>query len=196
MEFKLPYQTIIEKSIEQISVGVQLKMSQIEEQRNRDFMYQMKELEFYKSNYEKDLKDIFDYWFELIRITQIKDNTALTKEQRESYNEKWVGLMNVDTIAKYRMNTLKYGGRETARILAMVQMSDRLQKENNAVTLFIWTTILSVLKKDILGQELDSLDVLRVLVNDFEENETKILEAKKLCVKLYKDTYGKDPYWK
>lgn len=50
---------LISTAIEQVVAGVQIKVSQIEESRNREFLYQMKELEFYKSNYEKDLKGIF-----------------------------------------------------------------------------------------------------------------------------------------
>ena len=60
---EIPGEGLISTAIEQVVAGVQIKVSQIEESRNREFLYQMKELEFYKSNYEKDLKGIFDYWF-------------------------------------------------------------------------------------------------------------------------------------
>lgn len=67
---EIPGEGLISTAIEQVVAGVQIKVSQIEESRNREFLYQMKELEFYKSNYEKDLKGIFDYWFDVVRITQ------------------------------------------------------------------------------------------------------------------------------
>ena len=63
---EIPGEGLISTAIEQVVAGVQIKVSQIEESRNREFLYQMKELEFYKSNYEKDLKGIFDYWFCLL----------------------------------------------------------------------------------------------------------------------------------
>ena len=40
------FEKIVSTAVEQISNGVQLKISQIEEQKNRDFAQQMKELEF------------------------------------------------------------------------------------------------------------------------------------------------------
>ena len=116
---EIPGEGLISTAIEQVVAGVQIKVSQIEESRNREFLYQMKELEFYKSNYEKDLKGIFDYWFDVVRITHIKDNLHLTEQERQKYNKKFSELVYVDKIAQYKMNTLKYGGRETGRILAL-----------------------------------------------------------------------------
>ena len=51
---RLPFEKTVTTAIEQISAGIQIKFNQIEENRNREFMHNMKELEFYKSNYEKD----------------------------------------------------------------------------------------------------------------------------------------------
>ena len=103
-----PGEELIGTAIKQIVAGVQIKVSQIEENRNREFLYQMKELEFYKSNYEKDLKDIFDYWFDVVRITHIKDNVNLTEQERQKHQKKYQELLSVDKIARYKMNTLKY----------------------------------------------------------------------------------------
>ena len=189
----IPGEELISTAIEQVVAGVQIKVSQIEENRNRDFMYQLKELEFYKSNYEKDLKNIFDFWFDLVRITHIKDNMHLTEQERQKYNKKFQELVNVDKIAQYKMNTLKYGGKETGRIFAL---QNKLQQEEyrdkpGMTELYIWCRILSVLKKDILGQELDPLDILRVLVNDYDKNEKEVLAAQKYVDKVYVKTYGK-----
>lgn len=189
----IPGEELISTAIEQVVAGVQIKVSQIEESRNRDFLYQMKELEFYKSNYEKDLKNIFDYWFEVVRITHIKDNVHLTVQERQKYNRKFQELVNVDKIAQYKMNTLKYGGKETGRILAL---QNRLQQEEYndkppMTDLYVWCRILSVLKKDILGQDLDPLDILRVLVNDYDKHEKEMLATQNYVDKVYKKTYGK-----
>lgn len=190
---EIPGEELISTAIEQVVAGVQLKVSQIEENRNREFLYQMKELEFYKSNYEKDLKNIFDYWFDVVRVVQIKDNAYLTEAQRQKYNKKYQELVNVDKIAQYKMNTLKYGGRETGRIFALQSL---LQQETYKdkpfeTELYIWCKILSVLKKDILGQDLDPLDIIRVLVNDYDEHEEEVLAAQEYVEKVYAKVYGK-----
>ncbi|GKH45834.1 hypothetical protein [Anaerotruncus massiliensis (ex Togo et al. 2019)] len=190
---EIPGEGLISTAIEQVVAGVQIKVSQIEESRNREFLYQMKELEFYKSNYEKDLKGIFDYWFDVVRITHIKDNLHLTEQERQKYNKKFSELVYVDKIAQYKMNTLKYGGRETGRILAL---QNKLQQKfyddkPRETELYLWCRILAVLKKDILGQDLDPLDILRVLVNDYDEHEKEIIAAKNYVDKIYAQTYGK-----
>lgn len=197
---ELPLENLLSTAIEQISSGVQLKVSQIEEQRNREFTYQLKELEFYKSNYEKDLKDIFNYWFDLVRLTHIKDNKNITQNEKQKFQKQYEDLMSIPKIAKYKMNTLKYGGLETGRILAL-ESTLHNKKYNNqpeTVALVVWCTILSVLKKDILGQDTDAIDIIRVLTNDLYDNDNfeKLMESKKYVIKVYKEIYGEDPYWK
>lgn len=146
---ELPLEKIVSTAIEQISTGVQLKVSQIEEQRNRDFTYQLKELEFYKSNYEKDLKNIFNYWFDLVRITHIKDNKNLTPSEKQRYEKKYNDLLNIAKVSEYKMNTLKYGGVETGRILALESTlhNEKYNDQPDLTPLFVWCTVLSVLKK-------------------------------------------------
>ena len=63
------------------------------------------------------------------------------------------------------------------------------------VPLFMWCSILSVLKRDILGQEISTDDIIQILVNDFDDNLSELKKAKKYVKKIYKDTYGEDPYW-
>ena len=117
MEF--PFESTVNTAIEKIADGVITKININEERRNREFTYQLKELEFYKSNYEKDLKDIFDYWFELVRMAQIQNNEKLTEPERAKYSKELTKYLSVDKISRYRMNTMKYGGKETSRILAI-----------------------------------------------------------------------------
>ena len=116
---EIPFESTVNTAIEKVADGVIAKININEERRNREFTYQLKELEFYKNNYEKDLKDIFDYWFNLVRVTSIKDNKNLTEEAKKKYYKQYNDLTNLEKIARYKMNTLKYGGTETGRILAL-----------------------------------------------------------------------------
>lgn len=189
---ELPFESTINTAIEKIADGVITKVNINEERRNREFTYQLKELEFYKSNYEKDLKAIFDYWFEVVRLTHIKDNARLTEEARKRCQKRLAELMNLETVAKYKMNTLKYGGTETGRVLALQNklLQPEYSDQPKEVALYIWCKILSVLKKDILGQYIDPLDIIQILVNDYDANEEKTLAAKEYVEKLYRKTYG------
>lgn len=193
----VPFESTINTAIEKIADGVIAKMNHAEEKRNREFTYQLKELEFYKSNYEKDLKDIFDYWFELVRIIHIKDNEKLTEQERNKHQKKYAELISVDKIAKYKMNTLKYGGTETGRVLAITNrlLQKKFEDQPKHTTLVLWCSVLAVLKKDILGQDLDPVDIIRVLVNDYDDNIQNVEDAKTYIKKVYKDTYGEFPFW-
>lgn len=84
---EIPFEGTLNTAIEKIADGIITKINLNEEKRNREFTYKLKKLEFYKSNYEKDLKDIFDYWFELVRITHIKDNKNLTEQERQNHQK-------------------------------------------------------------------------------------------------------------
>ena len=95
------------------------------------------------------------------------------------------------------MNTLKYGGSETGRVFAIESKLHQSKYDNkpDTVALYMWCAILSVLKKDILGQNIAPTDIIQVLVNDYDDNEKSILKAKKYVAKIYKDTYKETPYW-
>lgn len=183
--------------IEKISDGVLAKVNINEEKRNREFTYQLKELEFYKSNYQKDLKDIFDYWFDLVRVTQIKDNKNLKEHEKQKYQKQYDDLISIPKISQYKMNTLKYGGTETGRVLAIMNALNQKKYSNQPRTtsLYVWCVVLAVLKKDILGQILDPIDIIRVLVNDFDDNKKQVEEAELYVKKIYRETYGEDPEW-
>ena len=193
----MPFESTINTAIEKISDGIITKMNHAEERRNREFMYQLKELEFYKSNYEKDLKDIFDYWFDVVRVTHIKDNEHLSEQERQKYNKKYAELISTDKIAKYKMNTLKYGGTETGRILAVLNglIHDKSEDVPEYTNLFMWCAVLAVLKKDILGQDLAPTDVIRVLVNDYDPNEDGFEASRDYAREYYKKIYGNYPFW-
>ena len=193
----IPFESTVNTAVEKISDGVITKMNHAEEQRNREFTYRLKELEFYKSNYDKDLKDIFDYWFEIVRVVHIKDNENLSEAEKSRYQKKFVELSNIDKIAKYKMNTLKYGGTETGRVLAVMSSLNQKRYSNkpSQTDLYIWCSILAVLKKDILGQELNPSDILRVLVNDFDDHLKDVDEAKHYIKNYYYKIYKEEPFW-
>ena len=95
------------------------------------------------------------------------------------------------------MNTLKYGGTETGRVFALESKlhQKKYKDQPDSTALYMWCAILSVLKKEILGQDLDPLDIIQVLVNDYDDNEKQILNARKYIEKVYSKTYGEKPYW-
>ena len=84
--------------IEQITAGILLKISQNDEIKNREFLFKMKELEFYKSNFEKDLKDIFNYWFELVMLSFIKDNEHIDEKKNKELNAKFNRLLSIEIV--------------------------------------------------------------------------------------------------
>lgn len=194
---ELPLENIASTIIDKVSDGVITKMNISEERRNREFTYQLKELEFYKSNYEKDLKDVFDFWFDLVQLTHIKDNKNITDHERQEFEKKYSKMMAPSNMATYKMKTIKYGGKETSRVLAIMSkiMQPKYDDKPEMTALYIWCAILAVLKKDILGQELDPTDVIRILVNDFDDHEQDVEETKKYIKDIYKNTYGESPKW-
>lgn len=192
-----PGEELVSTAIETLSAGIVKKMDDAEAKRDREFTLKLRELEFYKSNYDKELRDIFDYWFDVVRITHIKDNPNLTQAEREKHAKRYKELISVDKIAKYKMNTLKYGGKETGRVFAI---ENKLHQEEYAnqprfVALYMWCSILAVLKKEILGQEIDTTDIIQVLVTDYDKNEKHTMEAKKYVLEVYKKTYNEGTYW-
>lgn len=187
----------ISKAVEIISENVIQRMEEAEKRREREFTYKLKELEYYKSNYDKELKDIFNYWFDIVRITHIKDNKNLSTNEKEKYQKKYDEMMKVDKISRYKINTLKYGGKETGRAFALEMKlhQDKYNHQPLATALFMWCAILAVLKKEILGQEINPLDIIQVFVNDFDDNEEKIKEARDFASNVYQHVYGEIPFW-
>lgn len=192
-----PGEELVSTAIDSLANGIIKKLDESEARREREFTLKLKELEFYKSNYDKELRDIFDFWFDLVRIIQIKDNEHLTEQERSRYEKEYAKMLNVEKIAKYKMNTIKYGGSETGRIFAVENVLHQKLYEDkpSTVALYIWCAILSVLKKEILGQTIDPSDIIRILVNNYDDNEKDIILAKEYIAKVYKSIYKEQPYW-
>lgn len=183
----IPFEQLVCTAIDQISAGVLLKISQNEEMRNREFLYRMKELEFYKSNYDKDLKDIFDFWFEIVRLATTKDNINLDGPTKARLSKEYNKKMDLDNLSKYQIKTLKYGGTATSKVLALqhILLQEKYNDQSEFVTMYVFCKILSVLKMDILGQILDPKDIIKVLVNDYDDNIEEINKAEKFVEDLY-----------
>lgn len=162
-----PGEEIVTKAVESLSSSLIKKMDAAEARREREFSLKLKELEFYKSNYDKELKKIFDYWFELVRVVLIKDNKNLSQAERDKYAKEYGEYLKVDKVSKYKMDTLKYGGKETGRVFAIETKlhQTEYQEKPEMTTLYMWCAILAVLKRDILGQEIEVTDIIQVTVS-------------------------------
>ena len=188
---------IISTAVEKFSNDVIKKMEEAETRREREFTYKLKELEYHKSNYDKELKSIFDFWFECVRITHIKDNENLTPTEKANYKKKYDDMVKVDKISKYKINTLKYGGKETGRIFAIENKlhQEKYKQQPHLTALYMWCAILSVLKKEILGQEISPFDIIQVFVNDYDDHEEEIKETVEYIKNIYSQIYGEIPFW-
>lgn len=192
-----PGEEIVTKAVESLSSSLIRKMDAAEARRERDFSLKLKELEFYKSNYDKELKKIFDYWFELVRVVLIKDNKNLSQAERDKYAKEYAEYLKVDKISKYKMDTLKYGGKETGRVFAIETKlhQTEYQEKPEMTALYMWCAILAVLKRDILGQEIEVADIIQVIVNDYDTHIEEVSSAKEYIATLYKKVYNESPYW-
>lgn len=190
-----PGEEIVTKAVESLSSSLIKKMDAAEARREREFSLKLKELEFYKSNYDKELKKIFDYWFELVRVVLIKDNKNLSQAERDKYAKEYGEYLKVDKVSKYKMDTLKYGGKETGRVFAIETKlhQTEYQEKPEMTTLYMWCAILAVLKRDILGQEIEVTDIIQVIVNDYDTHVEEVSSAKEYIAALYKKAYNEAP---
>ena len=168
---EVPGESVVNTIVEKVSDGIIAKMNINEERRNREFTYQLKELEFYKSGYDKELRSLFDYWTELVWLAQFKDNGCLSQSEKEKYNKRYNELIHIDKIAKNKINTIKYGGKETGRVLAL-QSKLQQEKYKDQPTLVI----------ECQGKK-------------GQNNMEEIKKAKEYIKKVYKETYKEEPYW-
>lgn len=194
---EVPGESVVNTIVEKVSDGIIAKMNINEERRNREFTYQLKELEFYKSGYDKELRSLFDYWTELVWLAQFKDNGCLSQSEKEKYNKRYNELIHIDKIAKNKINTIKYGGKETGRVLAL---QSKLQQEKykdqlTLVIVYMWCSVIAVLKKEILGQFISTTDIMQILITNLDDNMEEIKKAKEYIKKVYKETYKEEPYW-
>lgn len=191
------YGVLVNTIVEKVSDGIIAKMNINEERRNREFTYQLKELEFYKSGYDKELRSLFDYWTELVWLAQFKDNGCLSQSEKEKYNKRYNELIHIDKIAKNKINTIKYGGKETGRVLALQSklQQEKYKDQPTLVIVYMWCSVIAVLKKEILGQFISTTDIMQILITNLDDNMEEIKKAKEYIKKVYKETYKEEPYW-
>lgn len=195
MEF--PGENIAATVAEKVSDIVIAKMNINEEKRNREFTYQLKELEFYKSGYDKELRALFDYWTDLVWLAQLKDNELLSEQERKRYNKQFDDMIKVDKIAKNKINTIKYGGKETGRVLALQSKLQQAKYKDQPmlVMVYMWCSIIAVLKREILGQTISTIDIMQILITNLDESIDEIKKSQNYISKVYQETYGELPYW-
>lgn len=194
---EVPGESVVNTIVEKVSDGIIAKMNINEERRNREFTYQLKELEFYKSGYDKELRSLFDYWTELVWLAQFKDNGCLSQSEKEKYNKRYNELIHIDKIAKNKINTIKYGGKETGRVLALQSklQQEKYKDQPMLVIVYMWCSVIAVLKKEILGQFISTTDIMQILITNLDDNMEEIKKAKEYIKKVYKETYKEEPYW-
>lgn len=180
MEF--PGETIVSTTIEKISDGILKKMDESEARRDREFSYKLKELEFYKGNYDKEIKGIFDSWFNLLQNSLLADNKHLTAEQKKKYQKMLEEALKPDNALKLKINTMKYGGTETGKALALFsQVSFAIGNGEDCpkfATVYVICVLLSTLKREILGQDIAPMTILKVLLNDYLEKSDLINDSR------------------
>lgn len=194
---EVPGESVVNTIVEKVSDGIIAKMNINEERRNREFTYQLKELEFYKSGYDKELRSLFDYWTELVWLAQFKDNGCLSQSEKEKYNKRYNELIHIDKIAKNKINTIKYGGKETGRVLALQSklQQEKYKDQPMLVIVYMWCSVIAVLKKEILGQFISTTDIMQILITNLDDNMEEIKKAKEYIKNVYKETYKEEPYW-
>lgn len=194
---EVPGESVVNTIVKKVSDGIIAKMNINEERRNREFTYQLKELEFYKSGYDKELRSLFDYWTELVWLAQFKDNGCLSQSEKEKYNKRYNELIHIDKIAKNKINTIKYGGKETGRVLALQSklQQEKYKDQPTLVIVYMWCSVIAVLKKEILGQFISTTDIMQILITNLDDNMEEIKKAKEYIKKVYKETYKEEPYW-
>lgn len=163
------------------------KMDQAEARRDREFSYKLKELEFYKSNYDKEIKGIFDSWFDLLQNSLLAGRKDLTEAQRQKYSKALSDVLKPDTALKLKIKTMKYGGTESGKALALfsqISYSDEDDRPKFA-PVYVICLLLSTLKREILGQEIAPLTILQVLLNDYFDKADIINDARSYVENMY-----------
>lgn len=175
-----PGEELVATAIDKFSDGVIKKMDESEARRNREFSYKLKELEFYKGNYDKEIKSIFDAWFAFLQNSMLAGRQDLTPEQQKRYKKALEDALKPEKAFELKIKTMKYGGTETGKALALfsqVSYDDDSVRPKFAAA-YVICVLLSTLKKEILGQEIAPLTILMVLLNDYFENIDIINESR------------------
>ena len=158
-------------ALEAFTKGAIQKMEESEARRDRDFSYKLKELEFYKSNYDKEIKSLFDDWFNFLQNALLSTNKYLSLEEQKKYKKAVAEASKPETVVKRTIKTMKYGGTETGKTLALVNQITIISEADDECPFFAKQyavcMLLSTLKKEILGQEITPITMMQILTNDY-----------------------------
>lgn len=186
-----PGEELISTAIDKFSDGVIKKMDNAEEKRNREFALKIKELEYYKSNYDKEIKSVFDRWFDLLQNTLISTNKATPEETKKQYKKKVDNFLKIENVTKLKIDTMKYGGKKTGEALAVFsQISYNSSDDDKYAGVYSICELLSVLKTEILGQNLEPETIIKILITDYDENKRLIKESKDIIEKKHKELFN------
>ena len=176
-----PGEEIVSTAVEKLSDTLIQKMDHAEEKRNREFTYQLRELEFYKGNYDKEIKKIFDEWFDFLQNTLIITNKNVEDSVKRQYQREVDRFSKPEKCISLKIQTIKYCGTETGKILALFsQISYDTNKRGNIpkfAMVYVTCLLLSVMKREVLGQIIDPRTILKVLLVDYEEMADTVNEA-------------------
>lgn len=177
-----PGEELVATALDKFSDGIIAKMNEGEARREREFTYKLKELEFYKANYDKEIKSIFDEWFDLLQNSLLVNNKSLSSEQQKKYRRALDEASRPDNALKLKIRTMKYGGTETGKALALFSQisfdANKDEKFPKFAIVYVTCVLLSTLKREILGQEIAPLTMIKVLLNDYFESATVINESR------------------
>lgn len=137
----------------------------------QEFESTMKRLDYYRSQNENEIKLIFGYWIELIRLVQIKDNENLDIKAKNKAQADYNKLMKVEKISEMNTLTLKYGEENTIQTLRTIHYFNNTEQNNGYISMYGYMSLFCSLKEDILNIKTYPLDVLGLYVNDIWEEE-------------------------
>ena len=111
----------------------------------------------------------------------IATNKNVEESVKRHYQREVDKFTKPENAISLKIQTMKYCGTETGKILALFsQISyDRIKNEEVSKFAMVYVTclLLSVMKKEVLGQLIAPLTILKVLLNDYEENADVVNEA-------------------
>ncbi len=189
-----PGEELVTTAIEKFADGVIHKMDAAEERRNREFSYKLKELEYYKGNYDKEIRTIFEKWFDFLENTLVSTSTKASEDIKRQRQKKVENLLKYENAIRLKIDTMKYGGTETGKALALFsQLSYDTNKDDGTpkfAMVYAVCKLLSTLKKEILGQEISPLTILKILLNDYDEAADMINESRAYVEETNRQLFG------
>ncbi len=182
--------SIINTIFEGISSGISKVLDKSESKKDREASYKLKEFEFYKNNYDAQIKSIYDRWYELLysSLNAGKSNVASENQNTNSTKIK-------NEFQQLQKDTVKYGGTETGKALAVFnQVGYRVNKGDTTKFAYAYAIcfLLSTIKREALGQELSSDTFLKILLNDYDESSLAIKEGRDYVIKVWKELFPKE----